>query len=227
MKYFEQQVVKSTDGSSTIFLPQMNETYHSLHGAYTESEHVFINAGLNKVLVEKPIITILEVGMGTGLNVMLTYNQVVHSKKLIFYHSLEPYPLEANIVSQLNYLQFMKGNYDRNEKAWNKIHSGNWEEEISLSFTMNFFKHKNKLEEFTPNFTADLIYFDAFAPNKQPEVWYYENLKKLYNALSKNGILVSYCAQGQFKRDLKKAGFEVESLPGPPGKKEMTRAVKL
>ncbi len=221
----EIKIVASGDGSHTIFHSGLNETYHSMHGAVQESEHVFIKAGLEQLISSKTCIHIFEVGFGTGLNAWLTYKAIAGSASKIIYHSIEPYPLSEEIYSQLNYTK------DIEDKSLNdfflKLHTAPWDEEVELNSNFVLKKIKAKLEEYKPQEGYfDLIYYDAFAPSKQAEMWLPENIEKVYNLLTKGGILVTYCARGQFKRDLKAVGFTVETLVGPPGKKEMTRAEK-
>jgi tRNA U34 5-methylaminomethyl-2-thiouridine-forming methyltransferase MnmC len=210
------------DGSHTLYLSDLDETYHSKHGAIQEAMHVFINAGLN--YCSKKSLNILEIGFGTGLNTFLTF--IESKNKTISYTSLEAYPLNPEIVSKLNYTKEM--DLDSEEMAsFKKIHQVEWGGYKAIN---SIFK-LNKLEVELANYQADekfdLIYFDAFGPRAQPEMWEKEIFEKMYSFLSKNGVLVTYCAKGSVKRALKEVGFEVEPLPGPPGKREMTRAKKL
>jgi tRNA U34 5-methylaminomethyl-2-thiouridine-forming methyltransferase MnmC len=221
----EIKVIISEDGSSTLYLPVLNETYHSLHGAIRESEHVFIKSGLEYVLRSKSKITILEIGFGTGLNVLLTLLAARKHNLVIDYYSIEAFPLSDEIVAQLNYVEVM-GDQSM-ARDFLKLHSCPWnvKEQISDNFMLT--KILSKLEEADlENINVDLVYFDAFAPSKQPEMWSEENFKKIKAAMNDQGVLVSYCASGQFKRTLKSLGFQLEALQGPPGKKEMTRGVK-
>lgn len=217
------EIVSSGDGSHTLFLPDMNETYHSLHGALTESQHVFIKMGLEVMHDDLEAVTILEVGYGTGLNAFLSLIWAEEHKKNIHFITLEPFPLSTEIVERLNYADQLPEKW---KKYFQVLHSSAWEHPVKISEYFTISKSKSKLEDFSFDQLADLIYFDAFAPNKQPEVWDLNNIEKCYSLLKSPGILVSYCAQGQFKRNLKASGFTVENLPGPPGKKEMTRGLK-
>ena len=218
------QLIQSEDGSHTIYLPELNETYHSTHGALQESTHVFIKYGLEEVAKSNNELTVFEIGFGTGLNALLTIQTAQQLGLTINYHTLEPYPLSEELVKNLNYPSFFKPNL---QQLFYKMHSSAFEEVIQLTANFYFTKYKTTLQEFNKGVKADVVYFDAFAPNKQPEVWSANNLQKVYNLLKPEGILVSYCARGQFKRDLKALGMEVEALPGPPGKKEMTRGRKV
>jgi tRNA U34 5-methylaminomethyl-2-thiouridine-forming methyltransferase MnmC len=222
----EIKIIESGDGSHTLFHSGLNETYHSMHGAVQESEHVFIKAGLEELLAKKNPIRIFEVGFGTGLNAWLTYKRIAGSDAKVIYHSIEPYPLTEEIYTNLNYTK------DSEDKTLNdffsKLHNAPWNEELEMNGNFILKKIKLRLEDYNsiPEGNFDLIYYDAFAPSKQADMWLPENILKMYSMLSEGGLLVTYCARGQFKRDLKAAGFTVETLEGPPGKKEMTRGRK-
>lgn len=220
----EIKIITSGDGSHTLFLPHLNETYHSHHGALAESIHVFIEKGLSFIAEGKNAVHILEIGLGTGLNALLTLNAAKTNQINVSYTSLEPFPLPEEIYLQLNYAELISGSL---KEDLLQIHKAEWENIHELHNNFHFCKHKKTLQNFETETKFDLIYFDAFAPNKQPEVWSIDNMKKCYQLLLQGGALVTYCAQGQFRRDLKAAGFVIESLPGPPGKKEMTRGLKL
>jgi tRNA U34 5-methylaminomethyl-2-thiouridine-forming methyltransferase MnmC len=220
-------IIKSADGSDTLYHSELNETYHSTHGAIQESQHVFIKHGLEKLLHDTTVheVRILEVGFGTGLNAWLTYKASQNKAATIFYDSLEPFPIAADIYTKLNYADTEPDEATR--AMFLQIHKAPWGEPIALRENFTLHKIISTLELYkAARERYDLIYFDAFAPSKQPEVWLPANIEKIYELLKPRGIVVTYCARGQFKRDLKAAGFEVESLEGPPGKKEMTRAVK-
>lgn len=222
------QLIETRDGSSSLLLPEMNETYHSTHGAVTESKYVFVKMGLLHWLSLNPDAAetrILEVGFGTGLNTWLTLTEVeAHKNVYVQFTSLEKFPLDANIISQLNYTR-ESDNIDRS--LFNNIHNAKWNEIHNITDRFELLKWKGDIADFpTHQDKFDIIYFDAFAPSRQPEMWSPEVLTKMYQLLNSGGIFVTYCAQGQFKRDLKSAGFDLEELPGPPGKKEMTRGIK-
>ena len=212
------------DGSHTLFIPSLDETYHSSHGAIQESMHVFIAAGLK--YIKNKEIKILEVGFGTGLNAFLTLLEANKSETSINYISLEAFPLEMSLVKQLNYTSELK--LEGNVVAlYNRLHEVEWE---SLQHITNEFKLKKlkiKLDCFKDSEKFDIIYCDAFAPQFQPEMWTVNVFEKMYNCLNNNGVLVTYCAKGIVKRALKEVGFKIESIPGPPGKREMTRAHKI
>ena len=224
-KQQEIKIVESADGSHTIFHLGLNETYHSMHGAMQESEHVFIKAGLEQLLEQLNTIRVFEVGFGTGLNAWLTFKRVAGTNTKIIYHCLEPFPLVEEIYTKLNYTQNLS---DKNlEDFFLQLHDAPWEKEIELNNNFTLKKIKSRLEDYALSDEGfDLLYYDAFAPSKQAEIWMPENIKKAYELLKQSGLLVTYCARGQFKRDLKEIGFTVETLLGPPGKKEMTRGLK-
>lgn len=205
-------------------MPDWNENYHSSHGALQEAKHVFLKYGLECFKDQKEI-SIFEVGFGTGLNAILTCEAAQINQQQIRYVGLEAFPVNAVEVEALDYISLFK---NAEVKAnYLKMHAVSWgsDEVISPNFILR--KILQKIEEF--NFEAeqyDLIYFDAFGPRTQEDMWQLAHFEKLFTALKPNGILVTYCAKGQVKRDLKSAGFEIEALPGPPGKREMTRALK-
>ncbi|WP_370088187.1 tRNA (5-methylaminomethyl-2-thiouridine)(34)-methyltransferase MnmD [Ekhidna sp.] len=218
------KIITTEDGSHSLYDEELNETYHSTRGARGESMHVFIKEGLEYWLNhnQKEEVKILEIGLGTGLNAFLTAQFAEEQNQKIHFTSLEPYPIGEEIYTNLN---FHKS--DEEKILLMKIHEAEWEKDVEISQNFELHKSTLKLEDFsTPTF-FNLIYFDAFAPSKQPEVWSLENLKKCYSLLEKGGVLTTYCAQGQFKRNLAEAGFEVETLQGAMGKKEMVRGIKF
>jgi len=216
------EIELTSDGSHTLYLPSLDEHYHSVNGAVQESRHVFIEAGLNHSNKEE--INILEVGFGTGLNAFLTYLNT--SQKFVRYTGFELYPLTQDLLDKLNYTENQS---DSEKKIYNSLHQSEWNKEIQI--TPNFLLTKfpvdfKKLEKsFTTPF--DVIYYDAFAPDKQPEMWTQEIFNYLYSYTAKGGILTTYCAKGIVRRMLQQAGYSVEKLPGPPGKREMLRATKF
>ncbi len=206
-------------------MPELNEHYHSVHGALQESQHVFITHGLAHVLATRKDIKILEVGFGTGLNAILTFPFALAQKAFIQYDTVEKFPLTPEVVAQLHYEQLI-GDAEA-YKVFLQMHQAPWNEPVSLIPYFTLQKIHETLEVFCPpNAYYDVIYFDAFAPEKQPELWDDAMFAKLFRAVRPGGVLVTYCAKGSFKRSLKAAGFNVETLPGPPGKREMTRGTK-
>lgn len=248
------------DGSHTLFSERAGECYHSTHGAYTESMHIFINLGLCAVIeietfkkinseqkqavyLNKDVeemhhpfsnlkletklktIRILEVGFGTGLNALLTALETEKKKISVFYLGLEPFPILPSTLQRLNYCTLLSGN---SEQFFTAMHASEWN--INHLIHPDFYFKKQQIGFMEAELQKDgfnLIYFDAFSPDAQPELWQPEVFEKCFDILAKDGILVTYCAKGVVKRALKSAGFSVENLPGPPGKREITRAHKL
>ena len=217
------KIITTEDGSHSLFDEKLNETYHSTRGARGESLHVFIKEGLEhwQSQNEADEISILEVGLGTGLNAFLTAQFAKKHNQKIHFASLEPYPVQKELYEQLNFHES-----DEEKELLMQIHRTDWERDINITAQFALHKTTKKLEDFGSVRPFHLIYFDAFAPSKQPEVWSMENLEKCHSLLEKGGVLTTYCAQGQFKRNLAEAGFYVETLKGAMGKKEMVRGVK-
>ena len=209
--------VVTADGTVTLHVAHLNENYHSLNGAMQESMHVFIRNGLNFFPSMQPL-SVFEVGFGTGLNCLLTK---ILSTAPIVYHAIDLNPLPDSIIEKLNYAENPS---DKNQ--FELIHAISWNEEKELSHNFRLKKIKADLQTFQTDTKYDLIYFDAFGPAAQPEMWTKDIFAKMYSMLNTGGILVTYSAKGEMKRNLKEVGFEVEPLPGPPGKREMTRAKK-
>lgn len=216
-------IIITSDGSQTILNETTQDTYHSRNGAIQESEHVFIKNGLAHFTenISQQKLSILEFGLGTGLNVLLSYDWCSKNQAdvNICYHAVEKFPLLIDISSQLAYKEVL------NDKALlSKIHDCKNNQSIKLSEKFQFSLFEQDFEDFDSNEKYDIIFHDAFSPNTHPSVWQEEFLEKCYNLLNDNGILITYCAQGAFKRALKAVGFTVEKLAGPPGKREITRA---
>jgi tRNA U34 5-methylaminomethyl-2-thiouridine-forming methyltransferase MnmC len=220
-------IFTTSDGSHSINSELFGVPYHSIHGAIQESKHVFINTAFQfKITEGVSELHILEIGMGTGLNAFMTF---LESEKLsikTFYTAYEAYPISHEQVQTLNYPQVLNVTPQQSDK-FSKIHISTWHEQHPLSYNFYFTKILDKFENIDIHNVFDIIYFDAFAPQAQPTLWEKPLMEKMYNALKIGGILTTYCAQGQFKRTLKEVGFKVEKLPGPPNKREMTRAIKL
>lgn len=219
------QIRETGDGSHTLWVENLNESYHSLHGAVTESQHVFIDQGLDhfRSITEINDISILEVGFGTGLNALLACQYSQEQKQRIKYTTLEPFPLDWELVQQLNYTDILT--HPQSAFWFKELHLMSWGHIEWLNPYFSILKRQEYIQEHAPQERYHVCFFDAFAPGKQPEIWDIKVLEGVKRLLENPGILVSYCAQGQFKRDLKSLGFKVEAIPGPPGKKEMTRAV--
>ncbi|MBS9523685.1 tRNA (5-methylaminomethyl-2-thiouridine)(34)-methyltransferase MnmD [Litoribacter alkaliphilus] len=224
----EIKIITTEDGSHSLYLPHLNETYHSFHGAYKESVHVFLLYGLEAWAAKnkgvQPI-RIFEVGFGTGLNAWLALVWAEQNQIPVLYHTIEPFPLKEEVYGQLNYTG-IEENLERFTPYFNLLHKAEWNQGGALSEYFNMKKDLTTLEE-VQMYATDVVFFDAFAPSKQPELWEKPLLEKVVEAMNPGGVFVTYCAQGQLKRNLKGLGLEVETLPGPPGKKEMTRGVKV
>lgn len=217
------EIIFTKDGSQTLRNLELNETYHSIHGAVQESLHVFIRHGLEFVQEKSPQkISILEIGFGTGLNAWLTARHIQDANGHVEYVTLESFPLEESIWTKLNYAE-----KDADKALFTRLHLADWNNPIQINNNFKLHKkHVSVQETDLPLSEFDLIYFDAFAPEKQPEMWSQDVLKKVVSTMKPGGIFVTYCAKGQVKRDLKSLGLTVEALPGPPGKREMIRAHK-
>jgi tRNA U34 5-methylaminomethyl-2-thiouridine-forming methyltransferase MnmC len=202
-------------------VPEIDECYHSTHGAVQESRHIFIDAGLRKC--KKSKICVLEIGFGTGLNAFLTLLEAEGSEKKINYISLELFPVEINKALQLNYPDILAP--DKN-LLFKHMHTCTWNEEIQLTPFFGLSKIKSDFTEFVFINNFDIVYFDAFSPEKQPEMWSDKQFEKIYAHCNQGAILTTYCAKGIVRRTMQSAGFEVERIPGPPGKREMLRGVK-
>lgn len=219
----KREVIVTADGSKTIFIPEMEENYHSGHGALQEALHVFIEHGL-RPLIQKERVTVFEMGFGTGLNALLTMVEAAKTGQQIVYEGIEAFPVDEKMAIEMAYDQQIGSEYSDRFKA---MHSVDWNVPHQLTETFNFTKIHQKIEDYTPqNEQFDIVYYDAFGPRAQNSMWDPEILAKMYMMLKPGGILVTYCAKGQVKRDLKALGFTIEALPGPPGKREMTRAFK-
>ncbi len=236
------KLVTTADGSHSIFIAELDENYHSVHGAIQESQHVFIDAGWKAVCKARSKhkntspINIFEMGLGTGLNAFMTYLAwlpltTVEVEPLIIpvhYTAIEAYPVTLEMMQQLNYVEQLS-NYSASNYAniFTQIHTSLWNKKIPLSPNFDFTKLQANLATVDlPDNYYHLIYFDAFAPSAQAHLWTEAIFAKLYAAMQTGGLLTTYCAKGVVKRTLKKVGFEIEALPGPPGKREMTRAWK-
>lgn len=220
----EPRLIITSDGSHSLYRADLDETYHSRHGAIQESMYVFVRQGLNFLIdrTGKKQISILEIGFGTGLNALLTAEAAQKTGTGILYTSLEAFPLAAPLWSQLNY-----AHGEAQQALFQSLHVAPWSEQVAISENFHLLKLHDTLQQVPLAQTAfDLVYFDAFAPAKQPEMWALPMLQKVAQAMGNKSVFVTYCAKGQLKRDLQALGFVVETLPGPPGKKEMVRAIK-
>ncbi len=212
----------SSDGSHTIYNAETDEHYHSIFGAYTESKHIFIENGLNRSKANP--VKVLEIGFGTGLNAFLTSIEGFKSNKKIIYEGIEMNPLEPEIVQSLNYPAIINPSYTQ---LFIQLHESKWNETLELTPNFSFKKILGDATKIRLSSGFDVVYFDAFSPEKQPELWSERVFNKIYKAMNQNGILTTYCAKGSVKRLLKSVGFKIELLSGPPGKRHMIMAIKL
>ena len=222
----KREIIKTADGSSTIFLPEWNEHYHSKHGAVQEALHVFIKSGL-QYFVEKrhpERISILEIGFGTGLNALVSFLELEKTELTTQYVGVEAFPVSSEEWKLLGYPSLLAG--DKTSEIFRKIHETAWEEYNSITPFFELKKEKKLFSEIKDEGKFDLIFFDAFGPRVQPELWTEEIFKIMFRALKEYGILVTYSAKGSVRRALQAVGFTVERLPGPPGKREMLRATR-
>lgn len=217
------EVIQTDDGSSSLFVPNLNETYHSRHGALREAIHVFIENGMHDALKYFSSLRIMEIGFGTGLNAWLTCKESRLRNMKVHYTALEPYPLEKEIYTQLNYADKSD---DIQREMYDQLHQAKWNEDEQIKELFTLQKVSESLQHYSTNKKFDLVYYDAFGPPAQPEMWEKQVFEKIYGMMAQSGILVTYCAKGQVRRDMQACGFEVERLQGPPGKREMLRARK-
>ena len=223
MQAFE--IFTTEDGSDSVFIRDQKLTYHSRHGAITESRHIFIQAGLMPLIESgQGPLRIFEMGFGTGLNALLTMAAADMYQTKIIYHAIEAFPLPESIVSSLNYPGCLDSS-GMTEK-FQRMHAAAWNEEISLGGNFHLLKWKGNLLDFEHTEKYHLVYFDAFSPDIQPDLWTFEIFKKINRWLEPGAALLTYSTKGEIRRALARAGFAVEKLKGPPGKREITRATK-
>lgn len=222
MKKLNRELKITEDGSHTLFVPELNEHYHSTHGAIQEALHVYIEAGFTNC--EKNPILILEVGFGTGLNCLLTLLEAEKQNRKVIYHSIELYPINQEEIEHLNYTSQIPNS---DSSIFKKLHNAKWNQEVKITehFTLN--KLQGDLRGFNFPRKYDLVYFDAFAPDIQPTLWTLEVFENIHKFLHPNATLTTYCTKGIVKQALRASGFKVKRLPGPPGKRQMLRATKL
>jgi tRNA U34 5-methylaminomethyl-2-thiouridine-forming methyltransferase MnmC len=223
------KIIRTEDGSDSVLNGELNESYHSIHGAVAESKHVFIKNGFRFLITERnPVeLAILEIGLGTGLNVLLTWQENRKFDCNIHYTAIEAYPLPDELVKKLNYAESAAGNTEDSAGAFLAIHQASWGEFVKISDRFYFRKFRTRYEDYASSGDCyDLVYYDAFSPGRQPELWEVPVLQKTAGCMCPSAVLVTYTAKGQLKRDLRSVGLSVETLQGPPGKKEMIRAVR-
>jgi tRNA U34 5-methylaminomethyl-2-thiouridine-forming methyltransferase MnmC len=218
----KREIIQTSDGSTTIHIPEWKESYHSKHGAIQEANHVFIKNGLS--LFEGRDIAIMEIGFGTGLNAFITFLESSKLKQDIDYVGVEAYPVSNEELAAMNYVAEL--GVSSQQSTFNLMHQSNWEEKCIIDGHFDLTKRKQFFDDIVDENYFDLIYFDAFGYHVQPDLWSTEIFRKMYNALKNNGVLVTYAARGVVKRSMIEVGFTVEKLAGPPGKREMFRATK-
>jgi tRNA U34 5-methylaminomethyl-2-thiouridine-forming methyltransferase MnmC len=216
------ELIITEDGSHSLFVPAIDECYHSTHGAVQESKHIFIEAALKQCA--KKEIRVLEIGFGTGLNAFLTMIEAGRSNKNIHYTSLEKYPVEVEKALHLNYPEVV---LDGNRNSFELMHASVWGMEVQIDSNFWLTKIEADFTQFNFNEMFDVVYFDAFSPEKQPEMWSQELFEKIIIQCNPGAVLTTYCAKGVVRRAMQSAGFQVERLPGPPGKRQILRSIKI
>ncbi len=220
------QLLLTADGSHTVELEPGGETFHSRHGAIQESAHVYMAQGwdqLPKAAGRK--VSVLEMGLGTGLNVLLTLLKARSEGVSVYYEALELYPLEEALYTSLNYCSCLQK--PELHPVFLKIHEAEWEQPVQVEKGFELIKKKVSLTAFIPGQQYSLIYFDAFSPNNQGDLWTIEQFSRLYQALEPGGLLVTYCSKSDVRRAMQAAGFTVGKVPGPWGKRDMVQASKI
>tara|TARA_B100000945_G_C20395623_1_gene604659 strand:- start:581 stop:1234 length:654 start_codon:yes stop_codon:yes gene_type:complete len=215
-----EKIILTNDGSHSLFSPKINESYHSKYGAIVEAEHVFIRNGFSTV--KKSNLNILEVGFGTGLNALLTYQKATQKGIQVNYHTIELYPIDKKTYLKLNFTDLI----GLEKKDLSNLHNCPWEKKQKINPYFSLTKNHTSLEKYKTDIKFDIIYFDAFSPEKQPELWSHIIFEKMHKILKNDGFLVTYCAKGIIKRTMKYVGFKIIVLDGPPGKRQMTRGNK-
>ena len=216
----ELQLKKTRDGSYTLYRPDLDEHYHSIYGAVQESQYIYINNGLQ--LISKPVIRIFDLGFGTGLNAILSLIDSDKSGKALIYDSIEKYPLNTGYIRKLNYTDFLPENY---HDIFYKIHDYQWNVS-EIAGSMKLTKISGDIRDYVFTGKYDLIYFDAFSPEKEPDLWSADIFRKIFHALDQGGLLVTYSVKGKIRRILADIGFTIQKIQGPPGKKQILKASK-
>ncbi len=220
----ERELILTQDGSHSLLSNEFGVSYHSKYGAIQESRHVFLDQGLFSIAPGKASVAVLEFGLGTALNAFLSLLEAEKRGWKIYYEALEAFPIMQEEAAQLNYPTLLDVPQKRTEFL--SFHTSEWEKDHPLTPNFTFRKRKVQFEDYQADNQFDICYFDAFAPNAQPELWEEPVIEQIYKALRPGGTMVTYCAKGAFKRTARAVGFKTESLPGPPGKREMTRCWK-
>jgi tRNA U34 5-methylaminomethyl-2-thiouridine-forming methyltransferase MnmC len=218
----ERSLLITSDGSHTLFVKEIDESYHSTHGAIQESQHIFIESGLKQC--KKPEISVLEIGFGTGLNAFLALLEAENKEKTIDYITLERYPIEIETAFKLNYPKQID---IKKQALFEALHKAKWNDKTTITRNFTLTKVLTDFTQYSFCSNFDVVFFDAFSPEKQPEMWTQELFTNIFNRCNPNAVLTTYCAKGIVRRNLQNAGFVVERLPGPPGKREILRAKKV
>jgi tRNA U34 5-methylaminomethyl-2-thiouridine-forming methyltransferase MnmC len=216
------EIILTADGSHSLYVPELDEHYHSIYGAIQESRHVFIQEGFYQQ--KKRTVNILEVGFGTGLNVLLTYFESKKTCKRIYFQTIDNYPLNSTIVRKLNYPEILN---NKAGQIFLEIHDSPWGKKINLTSKFTILKIQANIKYYNLTGMFDIIYYDAFGPDKQPEMWTPEIFRKIYVAMNTNAIIVTYTAKGKVRRILQETGLDVCIIPGPAGKRHMIRGIKI
>ncbi len=219
----KREIIITSDGSTTIHLPEWNEQYHSKHGAIQEAYHVFIRSGLH-YCKDLDHVNILEIGFGTGLNCLITMIEAMKLNLMINYTGVEAYPVKEEEIQKLNYIEELNAQLYLNDFI--KMHASSWDSKNQVKPQFSLTKREQFFHQIDDTDAFHLIYFDAFGARVQPELWTVSIFQKMYDALQEKGTLVTYSAKGSVRRAMQEVGFVVERLPGPPGKREMLRAIK-
>lgn len=226
------RVFETQDGSRSLFSERFGVSYHSKYGAWQETQHVFVEAGLRYQSIDKESISVLDIGFGTGLNCVASLFFAFQQNMSLDYVGLEAFPIPDDTIAELNYPSLLEWDEEQT-RLFYEMHGLDWDGKTHILATskastkLSVTKRKQRFEELNDVSLYDVIYYDAFAPEAQPELWTVEMFERMYKALKPGGALVTYCAKGQVKRNMKAVGFIVERLKGPPGKREMTRANKV
>lgn len=210
---------QTEDGSQTLYNKTIDECYHSIHGAKNESNHIFIQSAF--LQCKKQEVSVFEMGFGTGLNAFLTLLTAEKNTQKIRYETIELYPVPADFFSKINYAETKE-----ELSIFEKLHRSEWDKTEKITDNFSILKHYGDIKNLKFNNYFDIVYFDAFSPEKQPDLWKKSIFEKLYNAMNQNAILTTYCAKGVVRRTLQEVGFSVERLAGPIGKREILRATK-
>lgn len=226
MQQIEKKYFLTADGSPTLYMEVFNEYYHSKHGAVQEAKHVYLKKGLaywQSLHPQSTLCTIFEMGLGTGLNAVLTAEEALKQTLPIHYHSIEAYPLSSAELNEAKFSSFYQG---KEKQLYTAIHDCPWGKDVEISTYFTLHKIHSLLQNYTPQQTFDVVYYDAFGARSQPEIWEDSCFDALVSAMNPGGVFVTYSAKGSVRRALEKRGLVVELVPGPPGKREMIRGVR-